>query len=124
MSFKVEQTTKNGFKAISKEYPFSFEYLPPTLTSPEKNKTISLQSFKGSQKKIFFTWSKTNYAQSYEFQYSEDEDFGDIIITKKLKDNFFVLTNPQEGTFYWRVKSIAEETASAFSESNKLIINE
>lgn len=124
MAFKVEQITKNGFRAVSKEYPFSFEYLPPALTSPEKNKTISLESFKGSQKKIFFTWGKTNYAQSYEFQYSEDEKFEDIIITKKLKDNFFVLTNPQEGTFYWRVKAIAEETASAYSESNKLIIKE
>ncbi len=124
MAFKVEQTTKNGFILSSKEYPFSFEYLPPTLASPEKDANISISSFKGTQKKIFFTWSKTNYSTGYEFQYSEDQKFEDTIISKKLKDNFFVLTNPVEGTFYWRVRTLAEDAASKYSESFKLVIKE
>jgi hypothetical protein len=123
MYYVVERPIEYGFRAYSKKTPFGFSFLAPQLTSPEKNAALDARMLLRNENTIFFTWTKTNYTASYEFEISSDENFQNLYLKKELKDNFHTLVAPPAGTYFWRVRSNASGMFSSFSEVRTLKIS-
>jgi hypothetical protein len=122
--FLVEQTTPEGFILYSKEQPFGFNFYPPSLTTPLNDEVLSLEKLGLVQKSIYFTWTKTNYTQYYEFEISSDPDFKKIEVSKIVRDNFYLYDAPRLGEFYWRVRSVSEDQKSSYSTPRRYIVRE
>lgn len=123
MYYVVEQNAGNGFTAVSREEGFGLDFLSPLPTVPARNAAIPLSSLTGSPKKIFFTWTKTAFTQTYDFELSSDPKFGkpDIRV-EKIKDNFLIVTSPKVGSYQWRVRARGQDVMSAFSEGSAFTI--
>jgi hypothetical protein len=66
----------------------------------------------GKENRILFTWQKTNFTDTYEIAIAADSAFKTVLLTRKTAENFFVLTAPKVGTYYWRVESTAGKLKS------------
>ncbi len=124
MYYVVEQNAGKGFTAVSKEEGFGLDFLPPLLTAPAKDAAILLASLTGNPKKIFFTWTKTAFTQTYDFELSSDPKFGKPEMhVEKIKDNFLIMTSPKAGKYQWRVRGRGQDVMSAFSEASAFMIS-
>ncbi|MBI2605157.1 MAG: hypothetical protein HYW49_03650 [Deltaproteobacteria bacterium] len=124
MYYVVEQNAGKGFTAVSKEEGFGMDFLPPLQTAPAKNASILLESLAGNPKKIFFTWTKTAFTQTYDFELSSDPKFGKPEIrVEKIKDNFLIVTSPKAGQYQWRVRGRGQDVMSAFGEASAFTIS-
>jgi len=81
-----------------------------------------LDSSPTQQKKIFFTWTRTNFTEGYEFELSVDEGFGTVLFKKSVTDNFLAMVNPPAGEYFWRVRAFSQTHSSRFSDSRNFIV--
>lgn len=91
----------------------------PTPTAEPTNKLKAPKlSVKKSKKKVIVTWKKVKNAKKYELQYSKSKNFKKKkkVTTKKAK----YIKKLKKGTYYTRVRSIAEKTKSSWSKVKKL----
>ncbi len=85
-------------------YKFSLRLRTPTPLEPYNNSSIFLQKLE--EPSIWIEWNKTQGAEEYLLEISEDPDFSHVITSKSLENNF-VLINEKlpPGKIYWRVRS-------------------
>ncbi|OFZ81051.1 MAG: hypothetical protein A2583_13770 [Bdellovibrionales bacterium RIFOXYD1_FULL_53_11] len=120
--YDITAETKSGFIATSPPLEFSFSFLPPNLVIPEDGAVVSKASFSSSDNTILITWQKTTFTQGYVFELGTDPDFKRIVISKNQKENFFVITAPSPGKYWWRVRSYSKNLSSPYSRANSLTI--
>ncbi len=113
--YKVTSILDNGFIVSSPIEPLTFNYLPPTLVLPTNNSLIKMKSIQKNSNRILLTWQKTNFTPTYEVEVSRDAGFTQIAIKRTLKDNYFILTHPPHGVYWWRVRSISKDISSPMS---------
>ncbi|MEP1151323.1 MAG: T9SS type A sorting domain-containing protein [Balneola sp.] len=66
---------------------------------------------------IEFTWGKSNFAQSYNVQVSDNSDFSNIIAqASELNQTSFEIDDLGSGTYYWRISATNASGTSDWSE--------
>ena len=118
-----------GFIATSGPQTFNFRFLPPLLILPKDGDRQSIPKPTGAFKTgaaeagLLMTWQKTNFTASYDLQIARDREFKDVVVSKNLVDNFYVLpSSTVPGTYYWRVRSLSETATSNFADPNSMVI--
>lgn len=107
--YVVTAKLKEGFVVHSKEEKFFFNFKSPRPTYPFSQATVSASAkAKGQQQAgVLFTWQKTNFTESYEFEIASDADFTSDIIRKVTPANFIVMKDLKPGRYFWRVFSVS-----------------
>ena len=113
--YSVRSILSSGFIVRSDVQPFIFSFLPPQLVIPEYGAVVSR-----SEMSTLVTWQKTNFTESYEIEVATDKEFNNVVLKKKIVENFFVLDLPPPGKYYWHVRSMSKKTSSPFSNTNEL----
>lgn len=114
--YYVERSVKNGFIAKSNVLTFGFEFLPPEPVSPAQNTKFDKSTLEKTVNNIFFTWSKTNFTEMYDFEIASDPSFSTIVGSYRIKDNVKSVQAPPDGQYFWRVRSISGKKISAPSQ--------
>jgi len=121
--YQISSPLPDGFKVISKLTPFQFKFLPPSLILPKNNSTFTRKKLRRKNNKILLTWQKTNFTKNYEFELAESADFSSPLLKLQTKENFIMIDSPKkEGAFWWRVRSLNNDTVSAASKPNQFMI--
>lgn len=68
-------------------------------------------------------WGRIAGADDYEIQVSSRLDFSNIVVARRVKENFFVFKTASPGTYFWRVKArnLLYKDGS-FSKPNELTV--
>ena len=120
--YRISASLESGFLAISTLAPFRFDFLPPSLVLPMDRAALSRANLAKEGNRILLTWQKTNFTKTYEIQVARDRGFRDVLVSNKTVENFFVIDTPPAGTYFWRVRSVADGTASPPSSAYELVI--
>jgi hypothetical protein len=79
-----------------------------SIRFPLPHKTALLSPLNNSSEltlPVIFNWSETKYADNYNFQLSESEDFSSILIDKTVNENNLIVNDLEFNTvYYWRVR--------------------
>lgn len=124
-TYQIRAEFESGYQAISKIEKFAFQFNPPTLALPKNNASVSLRDPEVvKQKGILFSWQRTTFTESYEFEIALDAQFQRIFkkMTLKEHDNFMVFRNLKPATYWWRVKSVSTEMKSTPSFAFKMTV--
>ena len=104
----LESYTKAAFPSGSKEMIKTKELQPPTLISPAPLQNVYIdQSTKG----VNFSWSPVDNVREYHIKIARNISFlgpAMVVDTNKAATQVMV-TNLQEGTYYWQVRSIGPD---------------
>lgn len=122
-NYIIQRSLRKGFIARSKVGSFGFEFLAPKLVAPAESKIFDKNSLSKTLDNIFFTWTKTNYTDAYQFELASDPEFRSILTKHRGKDNVKALEAPADGKYYWRVRSISGEIVSPPSKARSLRIS-
>jgi hypothetical protein len=120
--YRIFAPLDNGFVAMSTLAPFRFDFLPPTLVLPTDKAALSRKGLSREGNRILLTWQKTSFTKTYEIQVARDRGFRDVLVSNRTVENFFVIETPPQGTYFWRVRSVADGVASPPSTPNELVI--
>lgn len=105
--YQLATRTSNGFMVLSPLHQFDFRFSPPVPKIPENGAQLSKKQLMKEENQILFTWEKTNFTSSYMIQVSTDPSFQTLLTTQTTPENFFVIKDPQPGTYYWRLQSFS-----------------
>ncbi len=85
-------------------FPLFLRTVPsaPFFSSP-KNHSISWDS------QVNVSWLQSDQAAAYQVELAADKDFQHILVSKQIKDAHFVTDELQPGTYYFRVRAVAED---------------
>lgn len=102
-------------------YDFKLALVTPVLKEPAKDTTIFFQS---TESPSFWTeWNPVASAEKYIIQISKEPDFSDILLTKELKTNrYLVHQSKTQGKIYWRVRAIGVNKESSWSEARRISV--
>jgi hypothetical protein len=121
--YRVSAVLLSGFKVTSKVGTYEFVFLPPQLVLPLNGAEIGSNSGRvGAVGTILFTWKKTLFTDSYEIELAEDASFSKPVVKKKVKENFLAIPTPDTGSYYWRVRSLSQGSASPASAPHSLTV--
>jgi hypothetical protein len=121
--YQVFANLPGGFVATSKVGSVGFDFLPPTLAFPRDRSLFNIASLQQQNNQILFTWRKTNFTVSYEFEISNSPRFDRVLVKATPSANFTVLrTKLAKGTYYWRVRSIGRGVKSDPSGANAFTV--
>lgn len=121
-TYLIDKVIKNGFVLSSGPQPLRFELAPPSPTFPENSANIDQRRLFASNNAVFLTWTRTNYTPRYQIAISSDPEFKSPILDQTLHENFFALTAPTTGQYYWKVRSEVEGRWTEFSETRSFIV--
>lgn len=76
---------------------------------------------KRPSQKVNFSWEDPQESE-VRFELSKDQQFSDVVITKKLKTDSTEVTFPDQGTYYWRTQKVQSGGSIKFSKPKKVII--
>jgi hypothetical protein len=103
----LESFTKASFSSNSKEMLKSKELQPPTLISPAPLQNVFVDP---AAKGVNFSWAPVDNVREYHIKIARNPSFADLVVDGNHKAATQVLvTNLQEGTYYWQVRSIGAE---------------
>lgn len=102
----LENYTKVAFNSNSKEMVKTKELQPPTLISPAMMQNVFLDP---NTKGITFSWAPVDNVKEYHIKLSRTPSFADLIVQPKVSATQVVVTNLQEGTYYWQASSIGPD---------------
>jgi hypothetical protein len=122
--YRIEAQLEGGFVARSEARPFMFNFLPPVPVSPADHAVLSKKALETSNDSFLLTWQKTNFTDAYVVQFSRDPKFRQVLIERKLKENFFVLRQPAPGRYFWRVRSQSKSMSSPPTKYRELIVTD
>lgn len=105
--YTVSAELPSGFVAKSPLTAFSFNFLPPSPSTPKNKAVIPKDEVNSQGGTVLLTWKKTNFTSAYEIEVSSDPGFATPLVKKKIKENFFILRVQGGGTYYWRLRSYA-----------------
>jgi Glucodextranase, domain B len=103
----LESYTKATFNSTSKEMVKTKELQPPTLISPPPMQNVFIdQGAKG----VNFSWAPVDNVREYHIKIARSPSFAELVVDGNHKAATQVLvTNLQEGTYYWQVRSIGAD---------------
>lgn len=123
IAYQIQAPLPNGYTAVSAPRSFLFNFVSPVLKLPKNGTGVSAaKTFGAKRPGMLFTWQRTNYTRSYQFELSTDPAFGTILKTVNLKQNFVVFKNLGAGTYYWRVRSVTGDLKSPPGSPFKLVV--
>jgi hypothetical protein len=100
----LESYTKASFSDKSKEMTKTKELQPPTLISPAPMQNVFLDP---AAKGLSFSWSPVDNVREYHIKIARTPSFlGALIVDDKKPTTQVLVTNLQEGVYYWQVRSI------------------
>ncbi|MCL2186106.1 MAG: hypothetical protein FWB86_09685 [Treponema sp.] len=80
------------------------ELTAPVLNSPSPDSTFVLGEDRGS---LFFSWAHERESENYKFQISKERNLSNPVISRTIKDNFFIYDNKEiplaPGRYYWGI---------------------
>ena len=117
----LESYTKASFTSNSKEMTKTKELAPPTLISPAPSQNVFLDP---SAKGLSFTWAPVDNVREYHIRIARTQSFlGSLIVDDKKPTTQVLVTNLQEGTYYWQVRSVGMDGKESIdSEINKFTV--
>lgn len=103
----LENFTKVAFKDNSKEMVKTKELQPPTLISPAPMQNVFVdQNTKG----VNFSWAPVDNVREYHIKITRNASFiGGMVVDDTKAATQVLVTNLQEGTYYWQVRSIGPD---------------
>ncbi len=89
-------------------FPLFLRTVPaaPFFSSP-KNHSISWDS------QVKVSWLQSDQAVAYQVELAEDKDFQNILVSEQIKEAHFLTEELQPGTYYFRVRAVAEDGFSS-----------
>jgi hypothetical protein len=123
--YKVHVKAMNKYKepitpyssAESFIYKFNLRLRTPTPLEPYNNSSIFLQKLE--EQSIWVEWNKTQGAEEYLVEISDEPEFSHLITSKSLEKNFLLINEKlPAGKIYWRVRSQTKDR-KVFSEWTK-----
>ena len=116
----LESYTKGSFSANSKDMVKTKVLEPPTLISPAPTQNVFLDP---NSKGLNFSWAPVDNVREYRIKISRTASFATPLVDTTKASTQVVVTNLQEGTYYWQVRSIGlDGKESIESESYKFTI--
>jgi hypothetical protein len=107
LTYSVRAEYPNGYTAVSKQETFMFNFNSPTLTLPENGAMVSLGDPSiGKKGGVIFTWERTTFTQSYDFEIAADAQFTRILKRVSNKENFLVFRGLKPAEYWWRVRAV------------------
>ena len=101
----LESYTKASFTSASKGIIKSKELQPPTLISPAPMQNVFVdQGTKG----VTFSWAPVENVQEYHIRINRNPSFVGTGVDDTKAATQVLVTNLQEGTYYWQVRSIGQ----------------
>jgi hypothetical protein len=102
----LEGYTKVAFSSNSKEMVKTKELQPPTLISPGPMQSVFVdQGAKG----VNFSWAPVDNVREYRIKINRNGSFVGPGVDDKKAATQVLVTNLQEGTYYWQVRSIGQD---------------
>jgi type II secretory pathway component PulC len=84
------------------------EAIPLNLITPKDQASLDTD-------RLQFTWDKVKDNVEYLLEFSKSPEFTDIILSRKSKANSLLVTLPENGNFFWRVKATLQNGNSIIS---------
>lgn len=116
ISYQIRASFPTGYTAVSKKETFVFNFNSPTQTFPVDGQSLSILDPEiVKQKGILFSWQRTTFTESYEFEIAADSEFKNIFkrVPVKQSDNFLIIRNLKPAHYWWRVRAITGTMKSA-----------
>jgi hypothetical protein len=102
----LESYTKASFTSNSKEMTKTKELQPPTLISPAPLQNVFLDA---GAKGVNFSWAPVENVREYHIKINRNQSFLGPGVDDKKAATQVLVTNLQEGTYYWQVRSIGQD---------------
>jgi Glucodextranase, domain B len=102
----LESYTKASFSSNSKEMTKTKELQPPTLISPAPLQNVFLDA---GAKGVNFSWAPVENVREYHIKINRNPSFLGPGVDDKKAATQVLVTNLQEGTYYWQVRSIGQD---------------
>jgi hypothetical protein len=103
----LESYTKATFTSNAKEMTKTKELQPPTLISPPPMQNVYLDQ---NNKGVNFSWAPVDNVREYHIKITRNASFiGGMVVDDKKAATQVLVTNLQEGTYYWQVRSIGPD---------------
>ena len=102
----LESYTKASFSSNSKEMTKTKELQPPTLISPAPLQNVFLDS---GTKGVNFSWAPVENVREYHIKINRNPSFLGPGVDDKKAATQVLVTNLQEGIYYWQVRSIGQD---------------
>jgi Glucodextranase, domain B len=102
----LESYTKASFSSNSREMIKTKELQPPTLISPAPLQNVFLDP---GTKGVNFSWAPVENVREYHIKINRNPSFLGPGVDDKKAATQVLVTNLQEGTYYWQVRSIGQD---------------
>jgi hypothetical protein len=102
----LESFTKAAFKSNSKEMVKTKELQPPTLISPPPMQTVFVEP---GSKGVNFSWAPVENVREYHLKINRNATFAGQGVDATKAATQVLVTNLQEGTYFWQVRSIGQD---------------
>ena len=74
--------------------------------------------------RVRLRWEEQAGVARYHFVLARDENFTDILVDRKQRNNEFIHGNLREGDYYWKVSSIGTAGEGPFSETRRFVLRQ
>lgn len=71
---------------------------------------------------VELSWDAGLYADSYEVQVATDQAFSNVVVSRSTASLSVTIAVPQDGTYYWRVRSVNGNGESAWTDADSFCI--
>jgi hypothetical protein len=125
LNYQIRAEYPNGYAVMSKKESFLFNFASPVQTLPKDGESISLADPEVvKQKGVLFSWQRTTFTESYEFEIAYDAEFKNIMkrLTVKQQDNFLIFRNLKAREYWWRVRAVVGELKSPPGPGYKITV--
>jgi hypothetical protein len=102
----LESYTKASFTSNSKEMIKTKELQPPTLISPAPLQNVFVDP---GTKGVTFSWAPVENVREYHIKINHNPSFVGPGVDDKKAATQVMVTNLQDGTYYWQVRSIGQD---------------
>jgi hypothetical protein len=103
----LESYTKASFSSNSKTMVKTKELQPPTLISPAPMQNVFVDP---TSKGVSFSWAPVENVREYHIKLTRNASFtGPLVVDDTKAATQVLVTNLQEGTYYWQVRSIGQD---------------
>jgi Glucodextranase, domain B len=102
----LESYTKASFSSNTKGMVKTKELQPPTLISPPPMQNVFVDQ---ASKGVNFSWAPVENVREYHIKINRSPTFLGPGVDDKKAATQVVVTNLQEGTYYWQVRSIGQD---------------
>ena len=120
--YKIHGIQKTGFILTSPLKKVEIGAFPPTLTLPESQAEITLNSRDQKETGVVLTWIKDFRFKEYSVEISTDPSFVKNSKQAIVSDNYYRFKNPQPGKYWWRVRGLNQKLKSTVSDGRAFMI--